>query len=833
MRYAMRARSRRYDDAGQTLVIVLVIVALLAVAGATMVLTVANQIPYISRAANERAAYAAVESGIQQFRSELNQNEATAVTSSDSYVDNWTAIYNSSGSPESNPSEAFYITPDTGLLGATGAAASTSFADDVLATITGVGGATSDNAENCVATSSTTAPTTTITPDAAPCNMNQKNAVYETVVVAYKQFATYLQNAYYSEYEVLDPNYPESATSVADPSVQVSTTTNNVTTSVTEPESSVTLSYTYTNDGGTSIPVNNVSFQTAMCNYESYQENTFIDSMNSITNPFESGKDFSTTYPYYGAWFGQPSPITTQAGANQEALESSDWTKTSSTNPFTYTFTPSTGTSETIQATSPPCATPYDFLTGENFSGPVYSADELHVCGSTSEPTFSGSPISLLTRTPTDATFKYEWPGSIKGSGATAGQYVPQGYTSDPDSCSNGPVNPTLDHGLELGVNEILPSFDNSLAAYASVSSTTNSTDDGCLFTGPTMIELVYTSTGGEHMDVWSPLSHVTSGSTATTHPCGSGLFSPESAWVTGIAIPSDGVIYVQNVPTLSSDVNYTSPATLNKLVSTCSTGVYNWTNPSCVYPSDGVTSTSCWVNPEATTAIADSPTCTSGTALVEGEMYGEATIGADSNIYITRDLTYECADTGGALQTVGTSVTSLPTACSTETGPTLGPDLLGLYSNQDILWSHPQNFTGTVGANASACGAGDSIATNDAISNVEPTCTTYPGIVDALLIALQGSFGIQYYDQGAIGTPAANDGLYLYGADVAYFRGPFGVSSTHGYTKQFNYDSRLSYLSPPHAVEAESTNWYPFGWVNCGGFDLAGQTSPSCTAPN
>ncbi len=763
----LKSRIAARGDSGQTLLIVIVIIALLASAAAVMASTVDDSFPNVTRAADERAAYAAVESGIQAYRSALNNDLATASVAGNGVVDAWETP---AAGVVSYPAEAWYITPNTGLLGSSSTA---TYAGDVLATITGKGGTT--------------------------------DPVYESVVIAYKQYATYLQNAYYSELEVLDPNYPESATSVADQNVSVKTVTGTVTTTVTEPESEADIDYTYVNDAGTSVTVSDVSIQSAMCDYEGYQENTFIDSMDSISaTNLVSGKDFSTTTPYYGAYFGIPSSITTQATTTQPALENSDWQEVSTgANDFVYSFTPSAGTTETLTLTKPPCATPYDFLGGENFTGPVYSADELHVCGASGEPDFSGSPISLLTGTPTSASFKYEWPGSIKGSGSLAGLYVPAGYTLDPDSCASGPVNPTLGHGIEEGVNEILPTFDNSLSQY------TAGATGGCLFTGPTMIELVY-SGGAAHMDVWSPLSKQTDMASTSATACGNGQFSPTNAWVTGIALPTDGVVYVQNVPLATADPNYWSSTALDALNSSAK-----------VSPSDGATSTSCFVNPEETAALPDSTTCTNGTAFVEGELYGQVTIGADSDIYITRDLTYSCADTATAVQSL--PATSLPAACSTETTP----DLLGLYANGDILWSHPQTFSGTTGTNAAACPANVSVATNDAIGNVEPTCTTSDGIVDALLIALQGSFGIQYYDQGA------TEGTFnLYGADVAYYRGPFGVSGSHGYTKQFNYDERLSYLSPPHAVEATSTNWYPFGWVSCGGYDLAGLSQPACSGP-
>ena len=54
-----------------------------------------------------------------------------------------------------------------------------------------------------------------------------------------------------------------------------------------------------------------------------------------------------------------------------------------------------------------PCEVPYDFVYGETFNGPVYTNDQLHVCGS---PVFNGSPVSLTSGAPSDVPYLYERP---------------------------------------------------------------------------------------------------------------------------------------------------------------------------------------------------------------------------------------------------------------------------------------------------------------------------------------------------------------------------------------------------------------------------------------
>ena len=477
---------------------------------------------------------------------------------------------------------------------------------------------------------------------------------------------------------------------------------------------------------------------------------------------------------------------------------------------------------ETLTIPASPCSSPYDFIGGETFSGPVFSKDELHVCDAGGDPAFNGAPYSLLTATPPDIAFKYKWPGSEAGTGAEAGEWVPAGYTIDQINCVNTAGVPALAHGpVQLGQNEVLPQFDDALEGWADGNNGAATPTYGCLFTGPTMIELVYKS-GSEYMDVWSPLSKKTDYSGGTN--CGQGQFSPTTAFVKNIPMPSDGVVYVQNVPEpvnvagvpTCQDPNCWTSASLNALNASSS-----------VSPSDGNSGagTTCFTNPEAPNALPDSSDCTGGNLFVEGELNGELTIGADNNIYITRDVTYSCADTGGALQS---PLGGLPAACASETIP----DLLGLYANGDILMSHPVNSCSFVGStesctNDAACPNNGTTA-SDTMADVTPTCsvgTSGSGaVIDALLIALNGSFGNQNYNVGA-----ALGGMYLNGSDVAEFRGPFAISGVTGYTKQFSYDTRLAYLSPPDAVTASTDNWFPAGWVNCGGVNLSASTTPAC----
>jgi hypothetical protein len=89
-------------------------------------------------------------------------------------------------------------------------------------------------------------------------------------------------------------------------------------------------------------------------------------------------------------------------------------------------------------------------------------------------------------------------------------------------------------------------------------------------------------------------------------------------------------------------------------------------------------------------------------------------------------------------------------------------------------------------------------------------TSTNLPGWennvqIDAALLSLNHSFTVDDYDCGArMGTLTVN------GAIAQKFRGPVGQfgSTPHGYTKNYNYDDRLLYRSPPYFLDPVQSAW-------------------------
>jgi Tfp pilus assembly protein PilX len=76
---------------------------------------------------------------------------------------------------------------------------------------------------------------------------------------------------------------------------------------------------------------------------------------------------------------------------------------------------------------------------------------------------------------------------------------------------------------------------------------------------------------------------------------------------------------------------------------------------------------------------------------------------------------------------------------------------------------------------------------------------------IDAAILSLNHSFTVDDYACGAqLGTLTVN------GAIAQKFRGPVGSfgSTPHGYTKNYNYDDRLLYRSPPYFLDPVQSAW-------------------------
>jgi Tfp pilus assembly protein PilX len=119
------------------------------------------------------------------------------------------------------------------------------------------------------------------------------------------------------------------------------------------------------------------------------------------------------------------------------------------------------------------------------------------------------------------------------------------------------------------------------------------------------------------------------------------------------------------------------------------------------------------------------------------------------------------------------------------------GNGMLGLIANNFVRVYHPFSAqTGRGDCNGGSNGSGSQTDLR----------------IDAAILAIQHSFIVDHYDCGAsLGTLTVN------GAIGQKFRGAVGTfgSSNTGYLKNYTYDDRLRYISPPHFLDPVESAWH------------------------
>ncbi|MCL4448901.1 MAG: hypothetical protein M1483_08600 [Actinobacteria bacterium] len=168
---------------------------------------------------------------------------------------------------------------------------------------------------------------------------------------------------------------------------------------------------------------------------------------------------------------------------------------------------------------------------------------------------------------------------------------------------------------------------------------------------------------------------------------------------------------------------------------------------------------------------------CYGDVILNGGVLAGQLNIVAEHNIYITGNITY-CS---GGVE---------PWCSPSDTNPTSDPsnyDVLGLIANNFIDINNP----------SAPVSSNPWWGTNQTVSTI-----------DAAILALNHSFMLLNYDQG---TPLGT--LTLNGAIAQQFRGPVGTfgpdgSIATGYQKNYTYDWRLQYLTPPYYLAPTTSAW-------------------------
>lgn len=368
------------------------------------------------------------------------------------------------------------------------------------------------------------------------------------------------------------------------------------------------------------------------------------------------------------------------------------------------------------------------FASGDTINGPLHSNDQLQICGS---PTFAGAVTT-------------SW------NPASGNRWVSGG-----SGCSNSPSFKPGDPKYAAPLT--MPP--NNVSIRADADKTLGGT--GCLYTGPTSITLLSTGL----MNVTSPYTHAVGG----PNNCATG---------SNLALPTNGVIYVQNVPTSSSDYNYTSGCITHTQLSAGST-----------------TSAATVQNPLGYPEVNDisAYSCTAGDVFLSGTLKGRLTIAADDNIDLVGNLLYQ--------------------------GGLGGNDILGLVANNFVEIYHPVDLqTSGSGTPATATWC-DAAYNQDGNSNNYYCNEKLPGAssaldnptIDAAILSVNHSFRVQNYQYGTntpLGTIAVN------GAIAQRFRGAVGTIGNSGYLKGYSYDSRLKYQSPPRFLSPVAAAWQIVTWI-------------------
>jgi hypothetical protein len=365
-----------------------------------------------------------------------------------------------------------------------------------------------------------------------------------------------------------------------------------------------------------------------------------------------------------------------------------------------------------------------NFADGDTINGPLHSNDAILVCGS---PDFAG-----------DVTTSWQ-PSSgnrWRGNGG----------------CSN---HPTFKPG-DPKYADPLTMPPNNVAIKSEADKSLGGT--GCLFTGPTAITLNSDGT----MTVVSPL---TKASATSKNNCPGGtLASPKTQ-----PLPANGVIYVQNAPSSSSDPNYSATCSPGpQLASGSTSGSGNGQNP-LGYPQRYDIS---------------SYACTAGDVFLKGTLKGRLSIAADNNIEIIGNTTYQSST-----------------------------DMLGLIANNYVEIYHPVDSSNSSSSKSWCDGSYVSYSgtyycnldlpgVNNALRN--PT-------IDAAILTLAHSFRVQNY---AYGQDNPLGQITVVGAIAQKYRGIVGLIGTSGYTKNYSYDQRLKYQSPPKFLSPVASAWQIVTWV-------------------
>jgi hypothetical protein len=217
------------------------------------------------------------------------------------------------------------------------------------------------------------------------------------------------------------------------------------------------------------------------------------------------------------------------------------------------------------------------------------------------------------------------------------------------------------------------------------------------------------------------------------------------------ISVLNSNLMFVQDVPSSTGDPSNPNAwgSTTYPTGFTCNnaSSVSGWKFGTLAYP---------MTNESVPAATPVHYGCRKGDVYVNGAMHGTMTISADNYIYVTGDITYVNGIT----------------------------DMLGLVGTNAVWVWNPFNSSGV-----------PLLGTNREI--------------DAAILSLRHTFQVQNYTLGS--SPRGT--LTVFGAIAQQFRGTVGQSTngtsiTQGYSKAYNYDTRLQFQAPPKFLSPVSATY-------------------------
>ncbi|MBN9140689.1 MAG: hypothetical protein J0H23_07670 [Micrococcales bacterium] len=380
---------------------------------------------------------------------------------------------------------------------------------------------------------------------------------------------------------------------------------------------------------------------------------------------------------------------------------------------------------------SPNCAD-IQFAGSDVIKGKVHTNDRLYLCSAT----FKGAVTTASTTSPLYGT----------ASGCSA---------------------PTFGAGVPVKVGAILmPATNSEMRKEARNDLPSEVPDPGCLYTGPTVIQLNANGT----MTVWSPFTRktqvaATAAGATTPAKCGApGTAAGQLGSTGGATIPvlDLNLLFVQNIPSSTTDPNYPTTA--------LGTSTFRYNNFSCT----GTSASSAWyigsttnvtsatqrfpmaneVIPSSSTSTTPAYGCKNGDLYIKGTLSGRMTVAAENYVYVTGDIGY---------------------ANPVE-------DMIGVVGQNAIWVWNPMN------------------SSNSALLGNNRT-------INASLLSVAHTIQVQNYN---VGSPRGT--LKIVGSMAQKFRGPVGTgtstSISTGYAKDYNYDARLTYSAPPKYLTPTSTTY-------------------------